>query len=554
MFPKWVPRQKPFYQVLQKVLRNHTNKLFKTAIIYNDFLFRDSKLAAKNMLMSQIQILLILILGLSISSCSVNHIYDWRSTNQPGKNTAHFARFTGKETFRFKGEKGGSLDFNVTTHLTGGELQITLREHGETLLEERFQNNDQRNYTIPLKKASKYKVKVSGIQASGSYDIRYQTRARSSSRSLKEVNMGFNRNVETYFIAERLVAENIGSFVFSNKSFDYTSQPIVTAAFQKFKSWKDSSSIKRMSDLIKELKPILRSNAPIINLLLQKKDFPETGDEYGVIDFTAIDHKYHKYIPLIQEVLSHLQEFYVKAHVGDFLNENTGFYIGAVKEIEKDINKDTYPFMEEYFGEDFLYYNLLVSPAMPIFAEEGGFHGFGPTVNTPKGKVAFMIMSSSVMLPQEKRLSDYKAFAFNNIAVTQLLGVHEIAHSFVNPHLQLLQDTIKRYDKWFTPALKSIMEKQSYGNWNICIAEHLVRLAEIRLAEKMGDSQRASRLRKMHIDEYHFVFLPEFEAKIKEYEQNRTGYKTFKGFIPELLTALDTITTREVDKRLSKVQ
>ena len=70
------------------------------------------------------------------------------------------------------------------------------------------------------------------------------------------------------------------------------------------------------------------------------------------------------------------------------------------------------------------------------------------------------------------------------------------------------------------------MEAQNYDNWFDCIAEHLVRLGEIRLAERSGNEKWAKELRKYHTKELNFIFLPQFEAKIKEYEHN----DSFKNF------------------------
>src|SRR5436190_22064023 len=60
----------------------------------------------------------------------------------------------------------------------------------------------------------------------------------------------YDPRLETYFIAERLVAENIVNYVFSNKTFDYSGQPIVMAAFNAFKNYKDSRVILKLSTLL----------------------------------------------------------------------------------------------------------------------------------------------------------------------------------------------------------------------------------------------------------------------------------------------------------------
>ena len=89
-----------------------------------------------------------------------------------------------------------------------------------------------------------------------------------------KLQISYDFRLETYFIAERLVAENIGNYVFSNKTFDYSGQPIVMAGFNKFRNYKDSVVILKLSALLDTLKPLLQDNAPIIEMLLYKKQFP----------------------------------------------------------------------------------------------------------------------------------------------------------------------------------------------------------------------------------------------------------------------------------------
>src|SRR3954468_5442373 len=179
-----------------------------------------------------------------------------------------------------------------------------------------------------------------------------------------KMQISYDPRLETYFIAERLVAENIGNYVFSNKIFDYSGQPIVMAAFNRFKNYKDSTVILKLSALLDTLKPLLQDNAPIIEMLLYKKQFPSKGNEYPFKKLMLFDASSHpEVIGLIEEVIENLREFYIKAQVEDFLTTNEYFYRGAVKEVEKLVNKNIYAYMEDYYGEHFLQYTILVAPA-----------------------------------------------------------------------------------------------------------------------------------------------------------------------------------------------
>ena len=84
------------------------------------------------------------------------------------------------------------------------------------------------------------------------------------------------------------------------------------------------------------------------------------------------------------------------------------------------------------------------------------------------------------------------------------------------------------------------MKEQGYGSWRSCLAEHVVRLGEIRISYAMGDSDRAERLREEYVHERKFIYIPLMEKGIKAYEDNRDIYKTIDDYIPKLLTCLET--------------
>jgi len=93
---------------------------------------------------------------------------------------------------------------------------------------------------------------------------------------------------------------------------------------------------------------------------------------------------------------------------------------------------------------------------------------------------------------------------------------------------------INKHTELFTPALQKVMGDQNYGTWWDCVAEHLVRLGEIRIAERSRDSSLAMKLRVEYIDNKKFIFLPDLERKIKEYVSSKK-YKSFFSFLPELI-------------------
>lgn len=367
-------------------------------------------------------------------------------------------------------------------------------------------------------------------------------------QSSEKFKVDWHPNIETYFIAEHLAVQTIGWYVFDNKDFDYSHQPMVTTAYSHFESYKDSPTIQRIATILSNFRSAFGDNLPILDYLLYQKPFPEKGQLYPYHfsnDFTA--EKKRLILSELQELTDSLYTFYHEAEVGEFLKRNKNFYEGAVEEVEKDINSDIYPAMEKYYGRKFKGYYIFVTPTMPLTAGEDNYRGMGVTLNTGEGTLACMIVSTSVMLPHKLGLHEFTTFGFDNPRVTQFLAVHEIIHSFVNPQLDRYSSLINRDSSLYTPALAALMRPQGIPNWKICITEHLVRLGEVRIAESMGDKKQANVLRNMHTDTFHFILLPLLEKKIKEYEERRNVYPQFEDFIPVLLNKIHMLKPEDIN-------
>ncbi len=367
-------------------------------------------------------------------------------------------------------------------------------------------------------------------------------------QSSSKFKLGWHPNIETYFIAEHLAVQTIGGYVFDNKSFDYTHQPMVTASYTHFKNYKDSAVIQRIAFILSNIRSIFGDNLPILDYLLYQKTFPEKGQLYqyhfrnnGTAEKNLLVHSE------LKELTDSLLSFYNKAKVGKFLEQNKMFYDGALAEVKKDINSGIYTAMEKYYGQKFKGYYIFITPTMPLTAGEDNYRGMGVSLNTQKGVIACMIMSTNVMLAPKPYLNQYTAFGYDNSRITQFLTVHEIIHSFVNPQLDKYDNLIDKDSSLYTPALATLMKPQGIPNWKICVTEHFVRLGEIRIAEAMKDSKQANALRKMHIDSFHFVLLPLLEKKIKEYEKRRNAYPQFKDFITVLIDDVHRLKPKDID-------
>lgn len=94
--------------------------------------------------------------------------------------------------------------------------------------------------------------------------------------------------------------------------------------------------------------------------------------------------------------------------------------------------------------------------------------------------------------------------------------------------------------------IKEPMKKQGYTDWPTCLSEHIVRLGEIRIAERMGLHQESERLRQLYIQDKKFIYLPHLLETIKRYENDDVSYRTFGDFVPVLIESLKKIDTTKI--------
>lgn len=310
----------------------------------------------------------------------------------------------------------------------------------------------------------------------------------------------------------------------------------------------------RIAAILQQLRDIQHDNAPQLEYLLYRNEFPKEGYRRPVPKDVAMIFNEQRYPGARQlgiELADSLSSFYKQADVGGFLRRNTFFYKGALKEAKQYIDADKFSYMEKWYGKQFSGYEIYLMPGMPIPPGDDNYRAFGPMLISPAGEVAAMVFSSSVQLPLLKDLKAYRKFGFDNAEVTRFLTTHEMGHSFVNPVINVMRTDLVKDTALFTPALAKELEKSYVGNWETCLVEHLVRLGEIRIAKLMGDEKEESRLRNMHL-ENGFVLLPMLERMMEHYEANRKRYQSFEQFLPEVFKTLHDLKPAEIDRLLTK--
>ncbi|MEO6547117.1 MAG: DUF4932 domain-containing protein [Ferruginibacter sp.] len=358
-----------------------------------------------------------------------------------------------------------------------------------------------------------------------------------------KINVEFNANLATYSIVEHLVAEHLGWLFYIDGKADIAYLPMAAAARDEMNKHDNSRIIQQMLDYLK-----VTGNQQDFSYhaLLRHNTFPDAGYKYS---FDGLDIDTAK-MKALKTFVENLRRFYIERNLQNFFTDYRFFFNGIINEVKQNIPPAYINKMEKYYGQSISAYNYYPNPFDVVPYDTVFWHGNGPIIKTKNGYVASMMTSAYLPLDKKSSINDYSQFGFNHPATINTIITHEFGHSFVNPVLEKYERKINESSSLMSDALVNKMGPIGYGNWLTCIIEHLVRLGEIRIALTNGNAKKADSLRNVYINDFGFVLIPDFEKKIVEYERNITKYKSFKVFVPTLLTVLDTISVEQVRKKL----
>ncbi|WP_336960760.1 DUF4932 domain-containing protein [Chryseobacterium contaminans] len=375
-----------------------------------------------------------------------------------------------------------------------------------------------------------------------------------SQQKSSKFSVSYNKNIETYFLAEILSAEHRKN----NKDFELYKikecsvyQPIVNKALKKYEYLKNSEiaiATAKINDILIDKYGLF--NDILMNPLMYHQEFPATEwiNEYQFSSNNLTAEQNKEVTQLIRNYLSELSKFYSKENIAQFFVENESFYNGGIKEYNKQIPVGFTDAMEQFYGERFNSYTIIISPMMmwPIENHEG--RGIATNLISKSGKTDVYEIASPFV-----RVENISQFGYDNQFQARFLSVHEFGHSFVNKEVYPHKAQLKEFKGLFEQSnLKEIMIKTGgYGDHQTCIAEHLVRLGEIETAKIQKDFERAKKLEEYHLKN-NFIFLLLLEDKLKEYMANRKKYRKFGDFIPQLLEVFENSNIEFINNALAQ--
>lgn len=229
-----------------------------------------------------------------------------------------------------------------------------------------------------------------------------------------------------------------------------------------------------------------------------------------------------------------LHEFVRKSNFKDFWNQNRNIYNQILeKTIATCQDIDWVKALEDYYNETQNSYNIIISPS---FAG-----GYGPRIKAANGKWDIYACIGSTSIENSIPYLDRDGLMY--------YLWHEFSHSYVNPEFEKYRDRIEATQKLFQP-LRTIMEGRAYGDWAICVNEHVVRAIHLRLIDLyIGHSAYEQKLQQ----ELHsgFLYIEPILQKLQEYETlKKTTSVTFSAFVPKLIGVLDSLANNNAQQNI----
>ncbi|ACT91897.1 hypothetical protein Dfer_0634 [Dyadobacter fermentans DSM 18053] len=257
-----------------------------------------------------------------------------------------------------------------------------------------------------------------------------------------------------------------------------------------------------------------------INLLIQLEDFPNaklTED---------IDPAYYlRFSPKgdLEEAKKNAAAFiramnglYTEVDFSFYLSKSKTLYANALAQVQAGLpDKRILPAMEGFYQGHFDSYNLIPSLTIPAGM------GFGAKYQKANRHHAFHVFGTFAIQQWTDPARLDMGFADKKHLLE--LSTHEFGHSFANPAVDRLPETLIQETQPLFEPIKEAMSPQGYPVWKTCLYEHFVRAGEVVIARKMGNPEDAKRLRDHYVFNRKFIYLDTLVTVLDQYSASGNG-------------------------------
>lgn len=215
----------------------------------------------------------------------------------------------------------------------------------------------------------------------------------------------------------------------------------------------------------------------------------------------------------IVQFIEACNRLYKRMNFEAYFRENARLYEQALREIRSVLPEPRLvATMEKFYRQQFHRYMLVPSLTIPAGMAFGIHY-------TMAGNTTILNLFGPFARQQFADTASLN-MGFANEDHIRELSTHEFGHSFSNPVIaRIPQSLIKETSHLFNPV-KEAMENQGYNTWSGCVFEYFVRAGEVVIARKLGKHEAAERLQKHYMQDRKFSYLPLIIEELEKYDRD----------------------------------
>lgn len=239
--------------------------------------------------------------------------------------------------------------------------------------------------------------------------------------------------------------------------------------------------------------------------------------------------EFHDGLLKANEFLKAFNEFYVLTSFNKYMTEHKRIYSKIITEVNTiKPGGVLITTMEDFYQQKFNRYYLVPSYNMLPTTGFGIADNRSNNIYNIFGPFSFQHFGDNTLVT-----------GFNFKDKLAGLSIHEFGHSFVNPILEEVPDSIKKMTNHLFEPIRELMQQQAYPTWNICLNEHFVRAGEIIIARKMGKYSEAADGLASNIKKG-FRYLPFIVEELERYNIAGKRRQKYSEQVLQILLAMSS--------------
>jgi len=452
---------------------------------------------------------------LLLASCNA-HVTNWQGSSTPGIDTARYTAFNTQLRHPVQLGKGDLLFLDYAVKADKGAVSFSVQQGSHVVWQKEIDHSDSASLYLTAPAAGKYTVRISGREAAGGYTLHYKA-VQPAMVSVKN-----STNIELFGLMMQL---DNGADIMAGKDTVVIDGRRATwgqwyaLAVENYQLYKGYDTCRAMQ-LYRQLMGEQVYNDFFVDFLLQVDEAPNARinslTDVRVIRGFSPKGDTAEAKARANEFLAALNDLYRAVDFGAYLEKHKAHYAQANAQVKMNLpGGELLPVMEHYYRQSFNGYYLVPSLNILTSLGFGKVNWNSRTIYNVFGPFGFQ--SFDPLQPD---------MAFNYPERIKVLAIHEFGHSFANPAVDRLPDTLIKGTAYLYAPIKEEMTKRAYPSWQMSLYEHFVKVGEYLIAEKLGDTARAEIFLK-DAKEAGFIYVPFLVKELRIWDKDPAVNKSF---------------------------